>query len=305
MREPPLNVDVYRDYGSVWVEVSRDVGHGGPGWEFGTCLWSPVTNASGRHRYKVMKEAKRGDAVLHFRVEPNSEMALRGLSRVVAPASITRREPPDAGRWTGREEYYRIDLRNYQAFGRALPLRTLLEEYGDEIRREILGDRPKFYPITTHGQKLRTIQGIYLARCTPRLFDVIQRALALELGGAGESDDDSHRKYQEERRRVGESQMFARNPNLIKAAKQRAANRCELCGLNTDQLDPEIGARVLECHHLDQLADQPGDCAETRLDEVLVVCANCHRLLHAKRPPFVPDVLRARMAAASQVACKR
>src|SRR6516165_5046160 len=26
---------------AVWIEDANTAGHGGPGWEFGTCLWSP------------------------------------------------------------------------------------------------------------------------------------------------------------------------------------------------------------------------------------------------------------------------
>ena len=60
------------------------------------------------------------------RLEPGSEMAVRGWSRVHQAAAVTDSEPPQAGRWAARGSYYRIDLRDYEAFHRPLPLSVLL-----------------------------------------------------------------------------------------------------------------------------------------------------------------------------------
>jgi hypothetical protein len=58
------NFDTFR---TVWVEKTKSShGHGGSGWEFGTCLWSPTTDKSGKHIYKNMTTAQDGDLVLHF-----------------------------------------------------------------------------------------------------------------------------------------------------------------------------------------------------------------------------------------------
>ena len=40
--------------------------HGGPGWEFGTCLWSPTTNASGHRVYELMKAPAANDLIIHI-----------------------------------------------------------------------------------------------------------------------------------------------------------------------------------------------------------------------------------------------
>jgi hypothetical protein len=50
-----------------WVEKTKaSHGHGGEGWEFGTCLWSPTTNKTGHRIYKNMEAASEGDLILHF-----------------------------------------------------------------------------------------------------------------------------------------------------------------------------------------------------------------------------------------------
>ena len=50
-----------------YVEITKsEHGHGGPGWEFGGCLWSPARNRAGSDRYALMREAVVGDRVLQI-----------------------------------------------------------------------------------------------------------------------------------------------------------------------------------------------------------------------------------------------
>jgi hypothetical protein len=52
----------------VWIEDTKTSahGHGGPGWEFGTCLWSPSSNKIGVDQYALMREPKTDDLVIHI-----------------------------------------------------------------------------------------------------------------------------------------------------------------------------------------------------------------------------------------------
>src|SRR5215211_7710472 len=59
-------LDPYTNYNGIFVEITKsEHGHGGPGWEFGTCLWSPTRNQAGHDRYALMREPVRGSLVLH------------------------------------------------------------------------------------------------------------------------------------------------------------------------------------------------------------------------------------------------
>ena len=52
---------------TTFVEITKsDHQHGGAGWEFGTCLWSPTKTASGGDRYSIMREPRPGDDVIHL-----------------------------------------------------------------------------------------------------------------------------------------------------------------------------------------------------------------------------------------------
>lgn len=278
---------------AVWVEVSRISSHGGQGWEFGKCLWSPVRNVSGQRRYQIMESVQAQDCVLHFRTDENQQLELRGSSVASGAAIRLKSAPPDAGPWAGRDEYYRIDLHGYEDFETRVPLAVLLKRYADEILDELRFDNPRFYPITTHGDSLRTVQGIYLARCTPRLLQTLMTALGLqEQARSQEEAELAHAEFQEHRYRIRESTAFSRNPRLIAAAKARAAGACEACGLDTHRVHRDYGVRVLECHHIDPLSERPTQLTHTSLDEVIVLCANCHRLAHSQSPPVNPSELR-------------
>ncbi len=107
----------FDDLGTVWVEKTKSShGHGGKGWEFGTCLWSPTTDKSGERIYKNMLAAHPGDLVLHFYEDTpfgnELDHYLCGLSVVEAAAAI-REEPPLPGEWVGRSEYYNVSLRDF------------------------------------------------------------------------------------------------------------------------------------------------------------------------------------------------
>ena len=95
----------FGDYRGVFVEITRmDHGHGGPGWEFGTCLWSPAKNRADADRYSLMREPARGDLVLHFLRDPwpdGIDTRLCGSSTAARPVQEVRQQPPTPGDWAG------------------------------------------------------------------------------------------------------------------------------------------------------------------------------------------------------------
>lgn len=72
----------------------------------------------------------------------------------------------------------------------------------------------------------------------------------------------------------------SRSKRLRDEALRRAAGRCECCDVIYGPMLGSRGSRVLEVHHLHQLAlrDAP---ALTKAEQLAVVCANCHLLIHA------------------------
>lgn len=286
---------------NTFIEITKsEHGHGGKGWEFGTCLWSPTRNRTGNDRYSIMRMPELRDRVIHFyetQLDDRLDTFIIGESTVRRKVREVEAEPPSPGQWAGMAPYYRIDLANYRQYESPLPIRQFVQEYLGEIRADLLQTRPIFYPFNTHGEGIRTVQGIYLAKSTETLSQLIDQALGIESAEGAQLQKGEHQEYTESRRTARERYFFARNPTLARIAKERAKYRCETCGFHFSERYGEIGREFLEAHHLDALADRPelewSNDVRTSLDRVVAVCSNCHRMLHRRRPAYTPEQLRA------------
>lgn len=75
-----------------------------------------------------------------------------------------------------------------------------------------------------------------------------------------------------------------RNATLVKKKKEQALKlfeklECELCEFDFFKTYGEIGYGYIECHHRKPLHTLTED-TKTKLDDLMLVCANCHRMLH-------------------------
>ena len=57
------------------------------------------------------------------------------------------------------------------------------------------------------------------------------------------------------------------------------ALRCEGCGFDFAATYGELGHGFAECHHVVPLADLRAG-SRTRLSDLVILCANCHRMIH-------------------------
>jgi 5-methylcytosine-specific restriction protein A len=78
-----------------------------------------------------------------------------------------------------------------------------------------------------------------------------------------------------------------RNAKLIKRAKKIAEDKgnicCEVCGFDFEKVYGEIGKGYIECHHKIPVSEYEADM-KTKVSDLALVCSNCHRMLHRKRP---------------------
>lgn len=88
-----------------------------------------------------------------------------------------------------------------------------------------------------------------------------------------------------------------RDPSLAKKRKAQALAAhgrlaCEACDFDFVATYGERGLGFIECHHTKALETlQAG--AKTKLSELALLCANCHRMIHARRPWLSIDELKA------------
>ena len=92
-----------------------------------------------------------------------------------------------------------------------------------------------------------------------------------------------------------------RSSRVVREAKERHARAnngnlpCEACGFDFQELYGDRGRHFIEAHHKVPLSELKEDqIAETFVDDLALVCANCHRMLH-KKPYSTVEDLRAKL----------
>jgi 5-methylcytosine-specific restriction protein A len=78
-----------------------------------------------------------------------------------------------------------------------------------------------------------------------------------------------------------------RNSKLITDLKKNAEKKgklsCEICGFDFFTTYGNIGKGFIECHHLKPLSEyDPNE--KTTKDNLVLICSNCHKMLHKYRP---------------------
>lgn len=87
----------------------------------------------------------------------------------------------------------------------------------------------------------------------------------------------------------------SRNGTLRRAALEKAHGGCAACGVDYSLILDGLGQRVLQVHHRQQLAlaDAP---QVNGIEDLAVVCANCHQMIHADMANAMPvEELRERL----------
>ncbi|MCX5792447.1 MAG: HNH endonuclease [Elusimicrobia bacterium] len=86
------------------------------------------------------------------------------------------------------------------------------------------------------------------------------------------------------------SHARVRNPKLAQFKKTQSDYRCEICGFNFEETYGNIGRGYILVHHLKPIGSRRR-ATKTRLEDLVVICQNCHAMLHQQRPPLSPDEL--------------
>jgi hypothetical protein len=79
-----------------------------------------------------------------------------------------------------------------------------------------------------------------------------------------------------------------RNQSIIKAKKEYVLQHngklvCEICGFNYEIMYGELGKDFCEVHHKKAIADYKEEDSTT-IDDLAILCANCHRMIHRTNP---------------------
>ena len=91
-----------------------------------------------------------------------------------------------------------------------------------------------------------------------------------------------------------ERSLSASRKKKAQVLKKTGKLECEVCSFDFAQYYGKEGYGFAECHHVRPLAELKGE-RKTKIDDLAIVCANCHRILHLIRPWVTVHQLRDRL----------
>lgn len=87
-----------------------------------------------------------------------------------------------------------------------------------------------------------------------------------------------------------------RSPSVSNKKKAEVLNKtgkleCEVCGFDFCKFYGELGKGMAECHHTKPVSElKKGE--KTKLSDLSILCANCHRIIHRSKPILSIDQLK-------------
>ncbi|PEE73604.1 hypothetical protein COM81_27770 [Priestia megaterium] len=122
--------------------------------------------------------------------------------------------------------------------------------------------------------------------------DVIRKVKEVERIGFTEDDEG----FPEGKLKLKQHLVRERNPEVIKLAKERFLQLygklfCEVCGFDFKEHYGNLGEGYIEGHHTKPVSEM-AENEQTKVEDIAFVCANCHRMLHRRRPWLSVNELR-------------
>ncbi|MFX4263094.1 HNH endonuclease [Pelotomaculum propionicicum] len=193
----------------------------------------------------------------------------------------------------------------------------------DEVKKlsDILNTLPIHTerPIT---EKFRNPNGVYMKLCNFLRYDPDYHGVGLQRGGQLEKeiwnefayrqgylhrvasvivdsmkssnneihediDDDEESEFPEGKILYRKHRIRERNRKLVSQAKAIALKnvelKCSICGFDYYVIYGDLGKGFIECHHTIPVSEYVGT-EKTKVKDLALVCSNCHRMLHRRRP---------------------
>ena len=87
-----------------------------------------------------------------------------------------------------------------------------------------------------------------------------------------------------------------RNQLVITKAKQAFKRKygklfCEVCGFDFYKLYGDLGENFIEAHHIKPISEMQEN-EKTKIEDIVMVCSNCHSMIHRKKPWLTKDKLK-------------
>ena len=122
----------------IWLEMTRDESHGGNGWGFAQCVWSPTHKTDGANWpfWNAIRNVRKGDVIFHLQGKNSPKFI--GYSIASTDGFETKRRPPEPEDWGFSDSFYRADLNQYIALPEPIPLSSVFSNKSDELLKYLV-----------------------------------------------------------------------------------------------------------------------------------------------------------------------
>jgi len=235
-------------------------------------------------------------------------------------SETTKRNPA----WTRDELILALDF--YMRYSPSIPEKTSNEIVEFSLLLNNLAGQISDYK----NEKFRNANGVYMKLMNFRRFDPNVTGKGLQRGGKDEevvwnlysnnshelskaanairnfvsvetgentfNSDDDFQEANEGRILTRVHKSRERNRKLVEKIKVSFLERhgnlfCEACGFNFEEHYGPRGNGYIECHHTKPVSElQPNQ--KTNIKDLVLLCSNCHRMVHRTRPWLSVDELK-------------
>jgi 5-methylcytosine-specific restriction protein A len=148
----------------------------------------------------------------------------------------------------------------------------------------------------------RTVWGVFakdrasLKRLANAIRTGARQFISTDNAAAAGAAVDEEEEFPEGRLLTRLHKIRERNPGLVEKTKKIAMQKhgrlsCEVCGFDFSERYGSLGENFIEAHHV--VAVSVAQVSKPKISEMALVCSNCHRMLHRRRPWPTLDDLRA------------
>jgi|HubBroStandDraft_1064217.scaffolds.fasta_scaffold271934_2 hypothetical protein len=103
-------------------------------------------------------------------------------------------------------------------------------------------------------------------------------------------------QYIEGERQPREIEVRSRSEKARRACVAHWGVKCYACGFDFGRFYGGRGDGFIEVHHRKLLSSADSGREVNPIDDLIPLCANCHRIVHLESPPLDVDILRAELA---------
>ena len=188
--------------------------------------------------------------------------------------------------WQGQEnqDIYNIRVINHKKDGRKIHL--LYREYEKEYKNSGFRYEGEFIILDyerNNSENYNLVEVVFVKEKAEQIIPDINELDYSAYEGRRTKSESAHYRYERDPK--------LRRLKIKEFLTKYGSIHCEICSFNFEVRYGERGREYIECHHTIPVTEMKGKHL-THISELILLCSNCHRMIHRKKPWLSPDELR-------------